>query len=173
MVVTIVALLTVSYRFSSTTRGSVSWRRASVRLEAPVEQWVLLEDEVREKLTQLLSEEQFVEEVRRNVDCDEAAFDGTLFMPMPYTEETPRGVPSKLEAVLDSPAFAVVNVPPLFMFKSKATSPSRLCAVYKVSGRRSGCPPRSTSPTTATASHLLEVDAEDDSEDVNLDDLVV
>jgi hypothetical protein len=40
-------------------------------------------------------------------------------------------MPAEYEQYLDDPTYAIINVPPNFMFKAKIFKPSRLCAIYK------------------------------------------
>ena len=42
-----------------------------------------------------------------------------------------QGMPAEYEQYLEDPNYAIINVPPNFMFKAKIFKPSRLCAVYK------------------------------------------
>jgi hypothetical protein len=40
-------------------------------------------------------------------------------------------MPAEYEQYLEDPAYAIINVPPNFMFKAKIFKPSRLCAIFK------------------------------------------
>lgn len=42
-----------------------------------------------------------------------------------------QGMPAEYEQFLEDPKYAIINVPPNFMFKAKIFKPSRLCAIYK------------------------------------------
>ena len=42
-----------------------------------------------------------------------------------------QGMPAEYEQYLEDPAYAIINVPPNFMFKAKIFKPSRLCAIFK------------------------------------------
>jgi hypothetical protein len=42
-----------------------------------------------------------------------------------------QGMPAEYERYLEDPAYAIINVPPNFMFKAKIFKPSRLCAIFK------------------------------------------
>ncbi len=58
------------------------------------------------------------------------AFADVLFQPVPWSPATRKGMPQ--ERYHGSPEFAIINVPPNFMFQAKIYKPSRLCAVYRV-----------------------------------------
>ncbi|MCO5546604.1 hypothetical protein L7F22_000034 [Adiantum nelumboides] len=58
-------------------------------------------------------------------------FTGELFQPVPWSVTTRHGMPQAFEKYFNNPEYAIVNVPPNFMFKAKIFKPSRLCAVFK------------------------------------------
>jgi len=60
------------------------------------------------------------------------AFADVLFQPVPWSPTTRKGMPQEFERYHGSPEFAIINVPPNFMFQAKIFKPSRLCAVYHV-----------------------------------------
>ncbi|KAI5078545.1 hypothetical protein GOP47_0006216 [Adiantum capillus-veneris] len=61
----------------------------------------------------------------------EYEFTGELFQPVPWSVTTRHGMPQEFEKYFNHPEYAIVNVPPNFMFKAKIFRPSRLCAVFK------------------------------------------
>ncbi len=65
------------------------------------------------------------------------AFADVLFQPVPWSPATRKGMPQEFERYHGSPEFAIINVPPNFMFQAKIFKPSRLCAVYHVTQARS------------------------------------
>lgn len=90
-----------------------------------------LDPDVRSRLFDLLQGEAFVEQIARALQCDRLEFTELLFQPVPYSTATPKGMPAEFEKFHNSPDYAIVNVPPNFMFKAKVFKPSRLCAVYR------------------------------------------
>ena len=60
-------------------------------------------------------------------------YSGLLFEPQPYSISTRHGMPQEMEHYHFDPSYAIVTVPATIMFKAKCLSPSRLCAVFKVS----------------------------------------
>jgi hypothetical protein len=52
---------------------------------------------------------------------------------VPWSQKTRKGMPEEYEKLYySSPAHAIINVPPTFMFKAKIFKPSRLCAIYEL-----------------------------------------
>lgn len=92
---------------------------------------VQLEPEVQQTLFQLLTHDSFLEQICRQLDCDELEFTKCLFQPVPYSTATPKGMPQEFEQYHDSPEYYIINVPPNFMAKAKIFKPSRLCAIYR------------------------------------------
>jgi hypothetical protein len=90
-----------------------------------------LEPETQEKLFNLLTGESFTSQIAQHLKCEQVEFTGLLFQPIPYSSETPKGMPVEFEQYHESEEYAIVNVPPNFMFTVKIFKPSRLCAVYK------------------------------------------
>jgi hypothetical protein len=83
------------------------------------------------QLFELLTQPSFLAQVAQQADCDQVRFTEQLFQPVPYTRQTPRGMPPEFEQYHQSPTHVIINVPPPFMFKAKIFQPSRLCAVYQ------------------------------------------
>lgn len=93
-----------------------------------------ISDDCRSTLTDLLSSEAFCQQVAREtqqVDGTELRFADMLFQPVPWSVQTKKGMPAEYEQFLEDPKYAIINVPPNFMFKAKIFKPSRLCAIYK------------------------------------------
>jgi len=95
---------------------------------------VTLDPHAREILEQLLSGEEFLQHVRSRCRCGSVRFTGLVFQPVPYSPDTPKGVPPEFEQYYFSPDHLIVNVPPTFMFQARVFQPSRLCAVYSLKG---------------------------------------
>lgn len=87
--------------------------------------------EAREVLFKLLTNETFLQQVCQQVQCDRVEFTELIFQPVPYTPTTTKGMPVEYERYHNSPEYAIINVPPNFMFKAKIFQPSRLCAIYR------------------------------------------
>ena len=92
----------------------------------------VLEPDAKTALFGLLTGESFVQQVELQLQCSRLEFAELLFQPVPYSSETPKGMPAEFEKYHQSSDFAIVNVPPNFMFQAKIFKPSRLCAVYRV-----------------------------------------
>jgi hypothetical protein len=90
-----------------------------------------LEPQPKAALFELLTNESFLKQVCRESKYEQVEFTELLFQPVPYSSATPKGMPAEFEKYHDSPEYAIVNVPPNFMFKAKIFKPSRLCAIYK------------------------------------------
>lgn len=90
-----------------------------------------LEPDAKEKLFDLLRGESFVKQITQQVQCQELEFTELLFQPVPYSQETPKGMPAEFEPYHNSSDYIIINVPPNFMFNAKIFKPSRLCAIYR------------------------------------------
>ena len=90
-----------------------------------------LAPEAKQELFALLTAEPFLQQVRAQLGCDRLEFTELLFQPVPYTPSATKGMPVEFEPYHDSPDYAILNVPPNFMFKAKIFQPSRLCAIYR------------------------------------------
>lgn len=82
-------------------------------------------------LFSLLSSELFRQKISEQLAIKAVEFTGLVFQPVPYSQNTPKGMPSEFEAYHNSPDYAIINIPPNFMFKAKIRKPSRLCAIYR------------------------------------------
>ncbi|MEG4284678.1 hypothetical protein QUB68_16235 [Microcoleus sp. A006_D1] len=92
----------------------------------------VLEPDTKAALFGLLTSESFLKQVALQCASSRIEFAELLFQPVPYSSETPKGMPAEFEKYHESSDFAIVNVPPNFMFQAKIFKPSRLCAIYRV-----------------------------------------
>ena len=92
----------------------------------------VLEPDAKTALSGLLTSESFLQQLAVQLQCSRIEFADLFFQPVPYSSETPKGMPAEFEKYHESNDFAIVNVPPNFMFQAKIFKPSRLCAVYRV-----------------------------------------
>jgi hypothetical protein len=90
-----------------------------------------LEPELQETLFRLLSSENFLNQVAQQLQAEKVEFTKLLFQPVPYSLTTPKGMPPEFEQYYESDDYAIINVPPNFMFSAKIFKPSRLCAIYQ------------------------------------------
>lgn len=89
-----------------------------------------LDPEAKEVLFSLLKSD-FVKQITQQTQYASLEFTELLFQPVPYSVATPKGMPTEFEKYYESDAYAIINVPPNFMFKAKIFKPSRLCAIYR------------------------------------------
>ncbi|MEG3862874.1 hypothetical protein [Microcoleus sp. herbarium12] len=92
----------------------------------------VLEPDAKAVLFGLLTGDSFLQQVALQLQCSRMEFAELLFQPVPYSSETPKGMPAEFEKYHESIDFAIVHVPPNFMFQAKIFKPSRLCAVYRL-----------------------------------------
>ena len=90
-----------------------------------------LDPEARADLISLLKGEGFLRQIIEQMQWTETEFTELLFQPVPYSTATPKGMPAEFEKFHESSDYAIINVPPNFMFKAKVFKPSRLCAIYR------------------------------------------
>ncbi len=92
-----------------------------------------LTPEAKETLYSLLTNAEFIQQFSQQLADRETSIQFTelLFQPVPYSSQTPKGMPSEFERYHNSDEYIIINVPPNFMFKSKIFKPSRLCAIYR------------------------------------------
>jgi hypothetical protein len=90
-----------------------------------------LDPEAKAILFSLLTGEVFLQQITEQMQCARVEFTELLFQPVPYSTATPKGMPSEFEKFHESDDYAIINVPPNFIFKAKIFKPSRLCAVYR------------------------------------------
>ncbi len=91
-----------------------------------------LDPQAQKILFDLLIGEKFCQQVAEQAQCHAVIFAELLFQPIPYTTNTPRGMPAEFERYHESPDYLIINVPPNFMFAAKIFKPSRLCAIYQI-----------------------------------------
>ena len=91
----------------------------------------ILEPEAKEILFGLLKKEKFLQQICEQIQGEKVEFTELLFQPVPYSKETPKGMPPEFESYHNSDDYVIINVPQNFMFKAKIFKPSRLCAIYR------------------------------------------
>ena len=91
-----------------------------------------LSPDAQEILFNLLTTEKFISQITTELPCQKLDFTELIFQPVPYSKETPRGMPKEFEKYHESDDYVIINVPPNFMFTAKIFKPSRLCAIYQV-----------------------------------------
>ncbi len=91
-----------------------------------------LDPDLKATLFELLNNQGFLEQIAQTAQASAVEFTELIFQPIPYSKNTPKGMPPLFEQYHDSPDYVIINVPPNFMFKAKVFSPSRLCAVYRL-----------------------------------------
>lgn len=92
---------------------------------------VALDAEAKATLFALLTGDAFLSQIGEQLKCSRLEFTSLLFQPVPYSTSTPKGMPAEFEMYHQSDEYAIINVPPNFMFKAKIFNPSRLCAIYR------------------------------------------
>lgn len=90
-----------------------------------------LNPEAKAQLFTLLTSEIFLNQISQQRDNSPLEFTELLFQPVPYSPQTPKGMPAEFQAYHESNDYIIVNVPPNFMFQAKIFKPSRLCAIYR------------------------------------------
>lgn len=90
-----------------------------------------LQPEAKKQLFNLLTSEKFRQQVSQQCQSNEVEFTELLFQPVPYSINTPKGMPKEFEVYYQSENHLIINVPPNFMFQAKIFKPSRLCAIYR------------------------------------------
>jgi hypothetical protein len=90
-----------------------------------------LEPQAQENLYKLLSNDSFLTQICQHSQCEQVEFTQLLFQPVPYSLNTPKGMPAEFEKYRESDEYVIINVPPNFMFQAKIFQPSRLCAIYR------------------------------------------
>ncbi len=87
--------------------------------------------EAKEMLVSLLTNKTFTEQISQRLQETEIIFTNQLFQPVPYSQQTPKGMPREFERYHNCDDYIIINVPPNFMFQAKIFKPSRLCAIYR------------------------------------------
>ena len=93
-----------------------------------------LEPQAQETLFKLLTIEAFLQQICQQLKCEKVEFTELLFQPVPYCTASPKGMPAEFDKYHESEEYAIINVPPNFMFNAKIFKPSRLCAIYRKVG---------------------------------------
>ncbi len=90
-----------------------------------------LNQEAKNILYGLLSNETFTAQISQQLKEPHIEFAELLFQPVPYSQNTPKGMHAEFEKYHNSENYIIINVPPNFMFQAKIFKPSRLCAIYR------------------------------------------
>ncbi|PSB02000.1 hypothetical protein [Merismopedia glauca] len=90
-----------------------------------------LDPVAKDTLFSLLSGDKFIEQIREQSQSTNLEFTELLFQPVPYSMQTPKGMPREFEIYHHKNDYLIINVPPNFMFNAKIFNPSRLCAIYR------------------------------------------
>jgi len=90
-----------------------------------------LDSQAKEILFSLLSNPSFTEQIGQKLGETDLRFTELLFQPVPYSQQTPKGMPREFEQYHNNSDFIIINIPPNFMFQAKIFKPSRLCAIYR------------------------------------------
>jgi hypothetical protein len=90
-----------------------------------------LNAETQDILFKLLKNENFLSQIAQQVSVEKVEFTELIFQPVPYSLNTPKGMPAEFEQYHQSDEYVIINVPPNFMFNAKIFNPSRLCAIYR------------------------------------------
>lgn len=109
--------------------------RMGVRVVESYDGSFKLSKEVEASLGAQLLDSKLIDHVSHQANAMSAEFTGLLFQPVPYSTETPHGMPKEMEVYYNDPDYAIINVPPLVMFNAKCFKPPRLCAVFRLYGR--------------------------------------
>jgi hypothetical protein len=91
-----------------------------------------LDTQAKEILFTLLTNQTFTEQISHKLQEAGIRFTDLLFQPVPYSQQTPKGMPREFEQYHNNSEYVIINVPPNFMFQAKIFKPSRLCAIYSV-----------------------------------------
>ncbi|MEN9567246.1 MAG: hypothetical protein RLZZ69_2442 [Cyanobacteriota bacterium] len=90
-----------------------------------------LDSQAKEILFSLLTNQTFTEQISQRLHETTIKFTDLLFQPVPYSQQTPKGMPREFEQYHNNSEYIIINVPPNFMFQAKIFQPSRLCAIYR------------------------------------------
>lgn len=91
-----------------------------------------LDSTAKDCLFTFLKGDSFLQQIQTHFPDRKLEFTELLFQPVPYSINTPKGMPQELEKYHNNPDYVIVNVPPKFMFEAKIFKPSRLCAIYRL-----------------------------------------
>ena len=90
-----------------------------------------LDSKAEEILFSLLTNNTFTDQISQKLGEAGIKFTELLFQPVPYSQQTPKGMPSEFEQYHNHADYIIINIPPNFMFQAKIFKPSRLCAIYR------------------------------------------
>ncbi|MEL6927692.1 MAG: hypothetical protein AAFO95_03545 [Cyanobacteria bacterium J06600_6] len=90
-----------------------------------------LDSQAQEILFSLLTNPTFTDQISQKLGETGIRFTELLFQPVPYSQQTPKGMPREFEQYHNHPDYIIINIPPNFMFQAKIFKPSRLCAIYR------------------------------------------
>lgn len=93
-----------------------------------------LATEAKEILFKFLKNENFLTQIAQQLPVEKVKFTELIFQPVPYSFNTPKGMPKEFEQYHESEEYVIIYVPPNFMFNAKIFKPSRLCAIYRKIG---------------------------------------
>ena len=89
-----------------------------------------LEPESQRILFGLLESDSFLGQVAGQIEAQKVQFTGILFQPMPQVSAAPRNMSPEVEEYFTSSDYAIVNIPPAFLFKARISNPTKLCAIF-------------------------------------------
>jgi hypothetical protein len=90
-----------------------------------------LDPVAKSTLFSLLTGEKFICQIKAESQLTNLEFTELIFQPVPYSIQTPKGMPPEFEVYHNNDVIIIINVPPNFMFNAKIFKPSRLCAIYR------------------------------------------
>jgi len=114
-------ILSVTYRYLN----------MSLRIVKNFDATFTLDSQAEEILFSLLTHATFTEQISQKLGETGIRFTELLFQPVPYSQQTPKGMPGEFEQYHNHADYIIINVPPNFMFQAKIFKPSRLCAIYR------------------------------------------
>lgn len=91
-----------------------------------------LDTKSEEILFSLLMNKTFTDQISQTLHENDIHFTKKVFQPVPYSQQTPKGMPTEFERYHNSDDYIIINIPPNFMFQAKIFKPSRLCAIYRI-----------------------------------------
>ncbi len=91
-----------------------------------------LQLEAKQIFFNLLKTEKFIQQIQSQFPCKKIELTELIFQPVPYSRETPKGMPKEFEQYHEFSDYIIINVPSNFMFQAKIFQPCRLCAIYEI-----------------------------------------
>ena len=89
-----------------------------------------LDPESQRVLFGLLENDGFLGQVAGQIEAQKVEFTGILFQPMPQMSGAPRNMSPEVQEYFTSNDYAIVNIPPAFLFKARISNPTKLCAIF-------------------------------------------